>query len=119
MQGLPDSPTKVKAFTVALNTDKSQTFFTVLRDFHILETLREPKKMSLKMKKKKKKNNKNVGAGSTKLPGILALSIAGHIPLKMIQYIWFAIRGVANITTRVASTTVNQSPLTEADWELK
>ena len=57
MQGLPDSSTKVKAFTVALNTDKSQTFFTVLRDFHILETLREPKKMSLKMKKKKKKKD--------------------------------------------------------------
>ena len=59
MQGLPDSSTKVKAFTVALNTDKSQTFFTVLRDFHILETLREPKKMSLKIKKKKKKKKKD------------------------------------------------------------
>ena len=57
MQGLPDSSTKVKAFTVALNTDKSQTFFTVLRDFHILETLREPKKIILKMKKKKKKKD--------------------------------------------------------------
>ena len=88
----------------------------------MLETLRKQEKMSLEMKKKKKKkkrHNKYVVAGCTKLPGILALSIAGHIPLKMIQYIWFAIRGFANITTQVASTTVEQSPLTEVDWELK
>ena len=85
----------------------------------MLETLRKQEKMSLEMKKKKKRHNKYVAAGCTKLPGILALSIAGHIPLKMIQYIWFAIRGFANITTQVASTTVEQSPLTEVDWELK
>ena len=55
MQGLPHSSTKVKVFTVALNTDKSQTFFTGLRDFHMLETLRKQEKMSLEIKKKKKK----------------------------------------------------------------
>ena len=60
MQGLPDSSTKVKAFTVALNTDKSQTFFTGLRDFHMLETLRKQEKMSLKIKKKKKKDTINM-----------------------------------------------------------
>ena len=40
--------------------------------------------MKKKKKNKTKRHNKYVAAGCTKLTGILALSIARHIPLKMI-----------------------------------
>ena len=40
-------------------------------------------------------------AGFAKLPGTLAPSIVGHIPLELSRYIWFSIKEGAKITEKV------------------
>ena len=112
---------QIEVAKMALSQDASLTFFTGLRGFHIYRSCWKPfvcQKIEFR-NEKNNKHNKYAVAGYTKLPGKLVLCVVGHMPREISRCIWFATQGGANITARVVSTTVKQSPLTQGGLEIE